>query len=136
MTATEAITLPPDTTLLPTTPDHPRKYRISVTDAMVGAEVAQKPDLDLEQEVMLAIRAKVTGVTIHDGYKADVMTFRTEVLSVEALDDDPLPPAVPPAPEAPAAAPVKACRHLPAWVSGGLGAVIGLSISALWPLLG
>jgi hypothetical protein len=99
-TATEAIDISnTHTTLLPVTtePEATTTHQFAV-DGILGVEVGRRLDLQIGQEVMVAVRCRITQVgTRERAGQPDrlVTTTRGELLSVEAIDEEPLPAPAP-----------------------------------------
>lgn len=122
------------TTILPTQPDT-TQHKLAI-DALVGEDVPMALGLDLGQEANIAIRVKVTSVEERAHYADDdrrIVTTRVKMLALNAVDDEPAPPAALPEPE------VKTVTvdHLPAWalwaMASGLMAWILLALQYLTP---
>jgi hypothetical protein len=82
------------TTILPTQPDT-TTHKLAI-DAIVGEDITMPLGLDLGQEADLAIRVKVTAVERRANYVDDtrhVVTTRVKLLALNAVDDEPAPPA-------------------------------------------
>lgn len=89
-----------DTTLLPvdTTSELPLEHRFAI-DCPLGIEVGGQPVVRIGQEVSVAVRARITGLSEREGYKARVRTLRADITSIDAIDDEPVPvPPVSPIP--------------------------------------
>lgn len=96
MTTTDETTsldaLSDPTTLLPIErePELPLTYRIGV-DSILGVEVGALPVARIGQDLDIAVRARVTGLSEREGYKERVRTLRVEVQGITAIDDEPAP---------------------------------------------